>query len=59
MCVLKCALKSERSVGVWARDTGPIVEVLCGCGPWVSVLLLSRRSALFWCYYTGKGRVEL
>lgn len=41
VCVLKCALKSEHSVDVWARDTGPIVEVLCSCCPWVSVLLLS------------------
>lgn len=41
MRVLERALRSEHSVHVWARDTGPIVGVLCGCGPWVSVLLLS------------------
>lgn len=41
VCVLKCALKSEHGLDVWAHDTGPIIEVLCGCGPWVSVLLLS------------------
>lgn len=41
MCVLKCAPRSERSWDVWARDTGPTVELLHGWGPWVSVLLLS------------------
>lgn len=55
--VLKCALKSKHSLDVWACDTFPTVEAVvaalgcqCYCCP--------RRSALFWCNYTGEGRVE-